>query len=221
MESKNAKSIRVLIADGHAVVRKGLRTFLAAEPSIEVVGEAVNGRDAIAKARKLAPDVVLMDLVMPEVDGIEATYEIKRHCPGTEVIILTGFSEEDNVVAALQAGAIGYLLKDAQEDTLVEAIKAANRGEPHLNQKAFHQLVRRLGALTQPSPANGLTERELEVLRLMAHGLSNKEIAHLLGLSQGTVKVHVSNVLNKLGAASRTQAVMMALQMRLITVSQD
>ncbi|MEJ2556392.1 MAG: response regulator transcription factor [Anaerolineae bacterium] len=217
----NAESIRVLIADDHAVVRKGLQMFLAAEPRIELVGEAADGRDAIAKARKLTPDVVLMDLMMPQVDGVEATYEIKRHCPRTEVIILTSFSEEENVVAALQAGAIGYLLKDAQEDVLVEAIKAAYRGEPHFSQPALHQLMKRLGAPDQASPVDGLTERELDVLRLVAHGLSNKEIARSLGLSKGTVKVHVSNVLNKLGASSRTQAAMMALQIGLITLSHD
>jgi NarL family two-component system response regulator LiaR len=217
----NAELIRVLIVDDHAVVRKGLQMFLAAEPSIALVGEAANGRDAIAKARELAPDVVLMDLVMPQVDGVEATCEIKRHCPRTEIIILTSFSEEENVVAALQAGAIGYLLKDAQEDMLVEAIKAAYRGEPHFSQPALHQLMKRLGAPDQASPVDGLTERELDVLRLVAHGLSNKEIAHSLGLSKGTVKVHVSNVLNKLGASSRTQAAMMALQMGLITLSHD
>jgi NarL family two-component system response regulator LiaR len=217
----NAESIRVLIVDDHAVVRKGLQMFLAAEPSIELVGEAANGRDAIAKAKKLAPDVVLMDVVMPQVDGIAATQEIRRHCPGTEVIILTSFGEEENVVAALQAGAIGYLLKDAQEDMLVEAIKAAYRGEPHFSQRALHQLMKRLGAPDQPSPVDGLTERELDVLRLVTHGLSNKEIALSLGLSKGTVKVHVSNVLNKLGASSRTQAAMMALQMGLITLSHD
>jgi DNA-binding NarL/FixJ family response regulator len=217
----NAESIRVLIVDDHAVVRKGLQMFLAAEPSIELVGEATNGRDAIAKAKELVPDVVLMDVVMPQVDGIVATQEIRRHCPGTEVIILTSFGEEDNVVAALQAGAIGYLLKDAQEDTLVEAIKAAYRREPHLNQDVLHHLVKRLRAPAQPLPAEDLTERELDVLRLVAQGLSNKEIARSLGLSEGTVKVHVSNILNKLGASSRTQAAMMALQMRLVTLSQS
>lgn len=220
MESNNSKPIRVLIADDHAVVRKGLQMFLAAEPGIELVGEAANGREAIAKSKELVPDVVLMDVMMPQIDGIAATFEIKQHCPGTEVIILTSFGEEENVMAALQAGAIGYLLKDAQEDTLIEAIKATYRGEPHFNQEVLHHLVKRLGTPAQPSPLEDLTERELDVLRLLARGLSNKEIARSLGLSEGTVKVHVSNVLNKLGVSSRTQAAMAALEMGLVTLSQ-
>ncbi|NLX08246.1 MAG: response regulator transcription factor [Chloroflexi bacterium] len=206
-------STRVLIADDHAVVRQGLRMFLNLDSEIEVVGEACNGLDAVQMARHLQPDVVLMDLLMPEMDGIEATARLRRELPEIEVIALTSVLEDSSVVGAIRAGAVGYLLKDTEADELIEAIKAAARGQVHLSPKAAARLMREVRL---PESPEALTERETEVLRLLARGHSNKEIALSLNIGEKTVKTHVSSILSKLNVASRTQAALYAVRIGLV-----
>ena len=204
--------IGVLIVDDHAVVRQGLRTLLELQEEIEVVGEATNGLEAVEQARQLLPDVVLMDLLMPEMDGIEATRRIRSLSPSTKVIILTSFAEDDNVFPSIKAGALGYLLKNVTPADLIKAVQAAHRGEVQLDPKIAKMLMDELSA--RPSkPASGeLTERELEVLRLIARGRNNRDIAGELVLSEKTVKTHVSNILSKLHLSDRTQAAIYALR---------
>jgi NarL family two-component system response regulator LiaR len=212
---------RVLIVDDHSVVRKGIQMFLATEPSIQVVGEAGDGQGAIRKATDLRPDVILMDLVMPHGDGVEAIAEIKRRIPNVKIIVLTTFKDEARVNAALQAGADGYLLKDADGDALLQAIHAVQQGNAPLDPCVARHLV---SNVTQHKDADGikhLTEREKEVLRLVAKGLSNKAVARTLHLSEGTARIHVSNILGKLNALSRTEAAVRAVQMGLISLGQD
>ena len=202
--------IRVLIVDDHTVVRRGLRGFFDLLDDIEVVGEAENGRRAVALAAALRPDVVLMDIVMPAMDGIAAIVEIKRDRPDTEVVALTSFLEEERVTAALEAGATGYLLKDAEADDVAAAVRRAHAGEDHLDPQVARMLAQRVSR-----PALGhepLTEREREVLRLVARGHSNKEIAALLEITERTARTHVSNILGKLDLASRTQAALWAIE---------
>ena len=202
--------IRILIADDHAVVRQGLQMFLALDSELEIVAEACDGEEALRIARELRPDVVLMDLLMPKMDGIEATAAIKAELPDTEVIALTSVLEDRSVVGAIRAGAIGYLLKDTQADELCRAIKAAAAGQVQLSPEAAVRLMREVRAPDSPEP---LTEREKEVLRLLAEGLANKEIARALNIGEKTVKTHVSAILAKLGVQSRTQAALYAAQM--------
>lgn len=202
-------AVRVLIADDHAVVRQGLRMFLALDDELEVVAEAADGEEALRLARQLRPDVVLMDLLMPRMDGIAATAAIRAELPDTEVIALTSVLEDRSVVQAVKAGAIGYLLKDSQAEELCRAIKAAAAGQVQLSPEAAARLMREVRA---PEGAEPLTERETEVLRLIAQGLANKEIAHRLGIAEKTVKSHVSAILAKLGVQSRTQAALYAAQ---------
>jgi len=214
--------IRVLIVDDHAMVRQGLRTFLSLSEGIEVVGEAANGLEAVEQVGQQQPNIVLMDLVMPEMDGIEATRRIRELSPDTQVLALTSFIEDEKVFAAIEAGALGYLLKDVSPDDLVEAIKAAHRGEAQLHPEVTKKLMRQVAAKakqqeTAPSQPGQtrpeeLTERELEVLRLIATGMSNREIAQELTIAEKTVKTHVSNILSKLHLADRTQAAIFALQ---------
>ncbi|MBI4506868.1 MAG: response regulator transcription factor [Chloroflexi bacterium] len=211
-------AIRVLIADDHAVVRQGLRMFLSLDPDLEVVGEAPDGAAAVRLARQLAPDVVLMDLLMPVMDGIAATAAIRRALPQTEVLALTTVLEDATVVGAVgagavRAGAIGYLLKDAQADELCQAIKAAAAGQVQLAPQAAARLVREVRA---PESPEALTERETEVLRLLAERRANKEIARALKIGEKTVKSHVSSILGKLGVASRTQAALYAVRVGLV-----
>ena len=206
-------AIRVLVADDHSVVRQGLRMFLSLDPDFEIVGEAEDGAQAVELARRSQPDVVLMDLLMPVMDGIEATAAIRCASPDTEVIALTSVLEDAAVIDAVRAGAIGYLLKDAQADELCRAIRAAAAGQVQLSPKAAERLVREVRA---PASPEALTEREVEVLRLLAHGRSNKEIAHDLMISEKTVKSHVSNILAKLGVPSRTQAALYAVRVGLV-----
>jgi DNA-binding NarL/FixJ family response regulator len=207
-------SIRILIVDDHSVVRKGLRFFLSMDPEFEIVAEAVNGEQAVHLAREYKPDVVLMDILMPVMDGITATAAIRRELPDTEVIALTSVLEDEKVIGAVRAGAIGYLLKTAEPDELARAIKAAAAGQVQLSPEAAARLMREVRA---PETPETLSERETEVLRLIAHGQSNKEIAHTLSLSEKTVKTHVSNILGKLGVPSRTQAALYAVQIGLVT----
>ncbi|HEY7342716.1 MAG TPA: response regulator transcription factor [Ktedonobacterales bacterium] len=202
-------SIRILIADDHSVVRQGLKMFLGLDPELEVVGEAANGEEAVRKAGELHPDVVLMDLLMPKMDGITATATIRRAQPDTEVIALTSVLEDATVVSAVRAGAIGYLLKDTQADELCGAIHAAAAGQVRLAPQAAARLM---NEVRTPENPDMLTEREIEVLRLLAQGQANKEIARSLHIAEKTVKTHVSNILAKLGLQSRTQAALYALR---------
>ncbi len=203
-------SIRVLVADDHTMVRKGLIVLLENFDDIEVVGEASDGEMALAQCRKTHVDVVLMDMIMPRMDGITAVREIRASAPGTHVIMLTSFSEEQNVQDALQAGAIGYLMKNISGDELAAAIRRASEGQSTLAPEAAQALIR----MTTRPPAVGsdLTEREREVLALMIEGLNNREIAERLIISSSTVKNHVSSILEKLGTTSRTHAVALALE---------
>lgn len=209
-------TIRVLIADDHSVVRKGLRMFLGRDPELALVGEAADGQEAVALARQLRPDVVLMDLLMPGMDGIAATAIIRRDLPETEVIALTSVLESDSVVGAVKAGAIGYLLKDTQASELRRAIKAAAAGQVQLSPQASAYLVQQVRV---PETTEALTGRELEVLRLLVDGQSNKEIARTLQVSSDTAKTHVRHILAKLGVQSRTQAVLCAIRLGLVATN--
>jgi DNA-binding NarL/FixJ family response regulator len=207
--------IRILLVDDHSVVRQGLRMFLALDPELEVIDEAADGAEAVRMARELKPDVVLMDMLMPVMDGVAATAAIRRELPDTEVIALTSVLEDEKVIGAVRAGAIGYLLKDTEADELRRAIKAAANGQVQLSPKAAARLMREVRA---PDSPEALTERETDVLRLLAQGKSNKEIAHQLSLSEKTVKTHVSNILAKLGVPSRTQAALYAVRIGLASI---
>lgn len=207
------KKIRVLVADDHSVVRQGLRMFLLVQPDMEMVGEAQNGREAVALVDQLAPDVVLMDLLMPQMNGIEATAAIKAARPETQVLVLTTFLEDQRVAEAIQAGAVGFLLKEVEAEELVRAVRGAARGEPQLHPDAARMLM---GLATRPKPAPErsavLTERERDVIALLAEGWSNKQIARELSISETTVKGHVANILGKLELADRTQAAVYAVR---------
>ena len=204
--------IRVLIADDHPLVRQGLRSYLDTIDDIEVVGEAADGNGAVALATDLEPDVVMMDLAMPNVDGIEATRRITEANAGVRIIALTSFATDDKVFPAIQAGAAGYLLKETDPSELAEAIRKVHRGEPILHPSVAARLMRQVAAASPQPHRTDLTARELEVLRLIAAGRSNKEIARDLSVAEKTVKTHVSNVLSKLGVADRTQAAVYAVQ---------
>jgi len=211
-------TIRILIADDHAVVRQGLKMFLGLDPEIEILGEAGDGKKAIEMARQLQPDIVLMDLLMPVLGGVEATATIRREMPDVEVIALTSVLEDKSVVDAVRAGAIGYLLKDTESDELIRAIKAAAAGQVQLSPKAAARLMREVRTPDNPET---LTDRETDVLRLLAMGQSNKEIAQTLSIGEKTVKTHVSNVLAKLGVTSRTQAALYAVRIGLVEAPPD
>jgi two-component system, NarL family, response regulator LiaR len=206
-------TIRLLLVDDHAVVRQGLRMFLNLDPDFEIVGEASDGNAALKLARELQPDVVLMDLLMPGMDGIEATGILRREMPDIEVIALTSVLEDSSVVGAIRAGAIGYLLKDTEANELIRSIKAAAEGQVQLSPQAAARLMREVRA---PESPEALTERETEVLRLLAQGQSNKEIARGLSIGEKTVKTHVSSILGKLNVSSRTQAALYAVRIGLV-----
>jgi DNA-binding NarL/FixJ family response regulator len=213
--------LRVLIVDDHRVVREGLRSYLSLFDEISIVGEASEGGEAVETVRELAlagnpPDVVLLDLLMQPMDGISATAAIKREHPEVEIVAMTSFLEEERVLAALEAGAVGYLLKDAEADEVVAALHAAQRGEVHLDAQVARELARALRAPRRGQPLERLTERELEVLRLVAEGLANKSIADRLAISERTARTHVSNLLAKLGLTSRTQAALLAVREGLV-----
>lgn len=209
-------TIRILLVDDHGVVRQGLRMFLSLDSELEVVGEASNGAEGIELARRLKPDVVLMDLVMPVMDGITAIQSLRIEFPDVEAIALTSVLEDEKVIGAIRAGAIGYLLKDTQADELCRAIKAAANGQVQLSPQAAARLVREIKS---PESPEKLTERETDVLRLLALGRSNKEIANELVIGEKTVKTHVSNILMKLGLSSRTQAALHAVRIGLVKSS--
>jgi DNA-binding NarL/FixJ family response regulator len=215
--------INVLVVDDHAVVRQGLLTFLASESDLEVVGEAAGGIQALDLIGRLdsegrRPDVVVMDLQMEPLDGIESTREIRARYEGVEVVALTSFAEEKRVQAALEAGASGYILKDADADEVAEAVRAAHRGELQLDSAVARRLMSSLRVRSRSDPTKDLTARELEVLRLVASGEANKAIAAKLGISERTARTHVSNILRKLGLASRTQAALWAIGEGLVEV---
>jgi two-component system, NarL family, response regulator LiaR len=209
------EKIKVLIVDDHQVVRQGLITFLDLQEDIQVIGEAGDGQTAVDLASKLTPDVVLMDLVMPRLDGVTATRRIKEFGKGIQVIALTSFAEDDKLFPAIQAGASSYLLKDVSPETLVEAIRAAHRGEARLHPQVMRKLMEQVAR--QPGPGKAakgpqLTRRENEVLRLVAGGKNNREIARALVISEKTTKAHVSNILGKLGLDDRTQMAIYAIK---------
>ncbi|WP_082084112.1 response regulator [Paenibacillus beijingensis] len=212
-------TIRLLLADDHAMVRKGLQVFLNTQSDMELVGEASNGLETLDKAAALQPDVILMDLNMPGLNGIEATKQIKAAFPNVKVIVLTSFSDQDHVLPAIRAGAKGYLLKDVEPEELARAIRRVYQGQVELHPEAAGQLMDLIAEAEPPKPPERnpdllaeLTKREQEVLRLIASGKSNKEIAEILVITEKTVKTHVSHVLNKLGMADRTQAAIYAIK---------
>jgi two-component system, NarL family, response regulator LiaR len=208
--------IRVLIADDHAVVREGLRAFLALQDDVEVVGEAADGEEAVQAVARLDPDVALVDLVMPRVDGIEAIGRIRAQRPQTRVIVLTSFVDEDKMLPAVRAGAVGYLLKDVQPQDLVSAIRTVHGGGTLLHPTVVEELVREVSRDDEAPTSNPLTAREREVLALVARGRANKAIAFELGVAEKTVKTHVSNILGKLGLTDRTQAALYAVREGLV-----
>jgi DNA-binding NarL/FixJ family response regulator len=212
-----AGRIRVLIADDHDVVRRGLRAFLGLDPALDVVGDAADGREAVRLAHRLRPDLVLMDLLMPELDGIAATEAIRRELPDTHVVVLTSMLEDASVSGAVRAGAIGYLLKDTSAPEVRQAIKAAAAGQVQLSPHAAARLMRRVMAPERPET---LSEHETDVLRLLAHGSANKQIARDLGIAEKTVKTHVSSILGKLGVQSRTQAALHAGRVGLVPLNE-
>jgi NarL family two-component system response regulator LiaR len=205
--------IRVLIADDHAILRKGIRALLGTEPDIEVVGETADGLETVAQSKTVHPDVILMDLVMPNMDGIEATRRITSQQPGVRILVLTSFAADDKVFPAIKAGALGYILKDSGPAELVQAIHQVYQGQPSLEPSIALKLLQELSHPSQRPPTpEPLSEREMEVLRLLAQGKSNREIAEQLVIAELTVRTHVSNILGKLHLASRTQAALYALK---------
>ena len=205
------RPIRVLLVDDHQVVRTGLRSFFELVDDIEVVGEAPDGSVAIAMARRLDPDVILMDLLMPNVDGLTAIARIKQEMPQIEIVAMTSFLEAEKVSTALEEGASGYLMKDASAEEVAGAIRAAHAGEVHLDPQVARLLAQRMRSRRTEEPVEPLTDREREVLALLARGMSNKEIAAELFITERTARTYVSNILGKLGLASRTQAALYAV----------
>jgi NarL family two-component system response regulator LiaR len=208
-----AERIRVLLVDDHAVVRQGLRSFLELQPDIEVVGEAAVAGEALERTRQLTPDVVLLDLVLPDADGVEVLRRLKEVAPASRVLVLSSYVDDSRVFAAVHAGAAGYLLKDVQPDALADGIRQVHRGLPALDPQVAARLMHRAG---EPPGLADFTQRERDVLKLVAEGLSNKEIAGRLFISEKTVKTHVSNLLQKLGVADRTQAALLAVRRKLV-----
>ena len=220
---RRTATIRVLIVDDHSVVRMGLRMFFDLQADIEVVGEAADGSEGVAMARRLEPDVVLMDLLMPNMDGITAIGRIKAERPETEIVTMTSFIEEEKVTSALEAGASGYVLKDAEAEEVAAAVRAAYAGEVHLDPAVARLLAQRLRTRKSPEDelAEPLTEREKDVIRLLGQGMSNKEIGAALFITERTARTYVSNILGKLGLASRTQAALYAVEHKLVDDPQE
>jgi NarL family two-component system response regulator LiaR len=205
--------IRILVADDHAILRKGIRALLSTEPDMEVVGETGNGLETVAQAEELKPDVILMDLMMPKMDGIEATRQITAKQPGVRILVLTSFAADDKVFPAIKAGALGYIMKDSGPAELVRAIHQVYKGQPSLEPAIALKVLHEISQPPQKPPTlDPLTERELDVVRLIAQGKSNREIADQLVITELTVRTHVSNILSKLHVASRTQAALYALK---------
>ena len=205
-------SIRILIADDHPVVRNGIKALLDTEADLEVVGEAADGEQAISKARTLNPDVILMDLSMPRKDGVQAIAEIRAEMPEAKILVLTSFAEDKTIIAAIEAGALGYLLKDTSPQELIQAVRTVHQGESSLHPTVAHKLIHRFQRSTADTRTEPLTAREIKVLRLIAEGLPNGTIAKQLYISEPTVRTHVSNILRKLHLKNRTQAALYALR---------
>lgn len=208
---EKAETIQLIIVDDHKVVRSGVKALIETESGLEIIGEASDGREAVAKVKAMEPDLVLMDLVMPEMDGVEATRRITEEGMELKILILTSFSEEERIIQAIKAGASGYLIKDASPDELVRAIKDTYRGESTLDPKVAGTVLRSMQK-EKDEPAEELTEREIEVLELIAKGLPNDDIANELYISERTVRSHVSNILGKLNLQNRTQAALYAVR---------
>ncbi len=207
------ESIRILLADDHAVVRAGLSALIETEEGMEVIGAAVNGSEAVLMAAKLQPDVILLDLQMPQKNGVEAITEIKARDPGARILVLTSFSDNDMVFAAIKAGALGYLLKDASPQELLQAIRSVHEGKSSLDPEIALKVIHELNKPSVLAPTDEpLTEREVEILQLVARGLSNQQIAKELVISERTARTHISNILAKLHLANRTQAALFALR---------
>ena len=211
-----AETIRVLLVDDHEVVREGLRSFLSLQDGLEVAGEAADGEQAVREAERLRPDVILMDLVMPRLDGVGAMRELRRRLPASRVIVLTSFADDERLLPAIQAGAAGYLLKNVAPQELARAVRAAHAGEALLDTAVAARLVEAIATPAGEAPPERLTPREREVLALLGRGLSNKRIARELGVAEKTVKTHVSHLLAKLGAADRTEAAVYAVRAGLV-----
>jgi NarL family two-component system response regulator LiaR len=221
-QSGNTKTIRVLVVDDHAIIRKGMRAVLDLVPDMELVGEAENGKQAIKMDLDLRPDVILMDLMMPEMDGIACIREVRAKRPDARILVLTNFAGEEMIFPAIKAGAMGYHLKDSSPEALVEAIRQVFRGESSLHPLIAKKVLEEFHAPSEHQLSNDpLTQRELEVLRLIAQGHENKEIAEQLVVSEATVRTHVSNILSKLHLASRTQAALYALREGLATLDKE
>ena len=213
-EQGSPQPITVILVDDHSVVRMGLKAYFDTQADIRVVGEASNGAEAVRLAAEQTPDVILMDLIMPGMDGVEATRQVKRVSPRTQVIVLTSYHQDEHIFPAIRAGALSYLLKDIDPDDLAEAVRRAHAGEAMLNSRVAARMVKELhgSASAEVNPFNMLTERELEVLRLIAAGKSNQAIAESLVISEKTVKTHITNILSKLHLTDRTQAAVYAWQ---------
>jgi len=212
-------AIRIVVADDHAIVRRGIAALLEGRPDIEVVGEAADGIEAVEQVDRLRPDVVLMDLVMPRMDGIEAIRRIAERYPGTRILVLTSFASDDKLFPALKAGALGYLLKDSGPEDLVQAIRQVYRGESSLHPAVARKVLRELAHHSgHPETAERLTDRESEVLRLLAQGMSTREIAERLVITEATARTHISNVLGKLHLSSRTQAALYAIKEGIVSL---
>jgi NarL family two-component system response regulator LiaR len=216
------ENIRILVVDDHAIVREGLRALIESEAGMELVGEAPDGLEAVTKARSLKPDVILLDLVMPRMDGIEAIRQIKKEDDKTQILVLTSFSEDAKVFSAIKTGAMGYLLKDSSPQDLLRAIRDVHRGEPSLHPSIARKLMIELNRPAESSiDEESLTNREEDVLKLLAQGLSNQEIADKLYISERTVRTHVSNILMKLHLVNRTQAALHALRDGLVSLDSE
>jgi len=207
------KVIRLLICDDHAVVRRGLRSLVSVKPEMELIGEAVDGEEAVVMAKKLKPDVIIMDLIMPRKDGVTAIAEIKKKNHGAKILVLTSFSDDKNVFSAIKAGASGYLLKDSSPEELLQAIRDVHQGKSSLHPVIAQKVIQEMHQPSDLPPTDDpLSEREVEVLRNVAQGMSNQQIAQTLEIKEGTVRIHVGNILNKLQLANRTQAALYALR---------
>ena len=205
--------IRILITDDHNIVREGLRTLIKTEPGLEVIGEAANGIEAVKLACELMPDVILMDMEMPRMGGLEAIQKIKENCPDTRILVLTSFSDDDTVFPAIKAGAIGYLLKNTPPERLLNSIREVHKGRPTMSSDIANKLMGELQRRSDlPPTKDPLTDREMDVLKLIARGMTNQEIADQLVITEGTTRTHVSNILSKLHLANRTQAALYALR---------